>query len=553
MITPASHSVSRRMALSFLWLLAFLFSLCVAPARGDTGPGDWWMYQHDAQHSGRSSFTGASSPVFNWENAVGGNFTSNPVIGADGTLYVGSTDDNLYAFNADGSLQWAFPTGGAINNSPTIGADGTIYVASDDFYFYAVNPDGTFLWRVRADWMFNIASPVIGNNGTIYDITQVGTLFAIDKTGHKKWSYSPGWAIDDYSSPAIGADGTIYIGSTNGSAGNLYAYTDTGTSCKLKWTFPTTGWVWSSPAIGTDGTIYVGSANGNLYAITDNGTSYTQKWAFNTGGSIYNIPPVIGPDGTVYIGVAPYVYAVDPATGHEKWQTLISWDSIMYAIYAMTIGADGTSYVSSGGRIFTLDQNGNMLWSLPLNGNPPTIGPDGTLYITAGNLQAYVQGGAPSQLQFIQQPTNTSIGNTIQPAVTVQVLDAAGHDLLTATTAVTLAIGANPGGATLGGTLTVNAVNGVATFPDLTLDQPGIGYTLTAASPGLNRRYQYRLQCHACTAWRLVDVPSRSAAYRTQSGHRPGFPDAEVGLCHRKQHRFFAGLRGGRHHLYRVG
>ena len=50
---------------------------------------------------------------------------------------------------------------------------------------------------------------------------------------------------------------------------------------------------------------------------------------------------------------------------------------------------------------------------------------------------------------------------------------------------MTIAIGANPGGATLGGTLTVNASNGVATFPDLTLDQVGTGYTLTAASTGL--------------------------------------------------------------------
>ena len=49
------------------------------------------------------------------------------------------------------------------------------------------------------------------------------------------------------------------------------------------------------------------------------------------------------------------------------------------------------------------------------------------------------------------------------------VQDANGNLVTTATTSITLALAANPGAATLGGTLTVNAVNGVATFSTLTL------------------------------------------------------------------------------------
>jgi len=51
--------------------------------------------------------------------------------------------------------------------------------------------------------------------------------------------------------------------------------------------------------------------------------------------------------------------------------------------------------------------------------------------------------------------------------------------------AVTLSLQSNPGGATLGGTLTVNAVHGVATFTGLTLNQPGMGYALQATANGL--------------------------------------------------------------------
>src|SRR5207248_17127 len=50
---------------------------------------------------------------------------------------------------------------------------------------------------------------------------------------------------------------------------------------------------------------------------------------------------------------------------------------------------------------------------------------------------------------------------------------------------VTITLGNNPTGATLGGTLTVTAANGVAMFTDLTIDKLGLGYTLKATTSGL--------------------------------------------------------------------
>jgi hypothetical protein len=50
---------------------------------------------------------------------------------------------------------------------------------------------------------------------------------------------------------------------------------------------------------------------------------------------------------------------------------------------------------------------------------------------------------------------------------------------------VSLALATNPGGGTLGGTLTAKAVNGVATFNDLSLTRAGSGYSLAASSAGL--------------------------------------------------------------------
>ncbi len=54
-----------------------------------------------------------------------------------------------------------------------------------------------------------------------------------------------------------------------------------------------------------------------------------------------------------------------------------------------------------------------------------------------------------------------------------------------ATDALTLTIGTNPGGGALSGTTIQNAVNGVATFADLSIDKVGNGYTLDVDATGL--------------------------------------------------------------------
>src|SRR5437773_347284 len=71
-------------------------------------------------------------------------------------------------------------------------------------------------------------------------------------------------------------------------------------------------------------------------------------------------------------------------------------------------------------------------------------------------------------------------------ALQVTALDAAGNAVPGFTGSVTVALGSNPGGSTLGGTTTVAAVNGVASFSPLTLDKTGTGYALTTTATGLN-------------------------------------------------------------------
>ena len=80
-----------------------------------------------------------------------------------------------------------------------------------------------------------------------------------------------------------------------------------------------------------------------------------------------------------------------------------------------------------------------------------------------------------------EPPSSVAAGSTF--GLTVQVEDSLGNPVSGGT--VTVALGNNPGDATLGGTLTAPVVNGVATFSDLTLSQPGTGYTLTVTDSAI--------------------------------------------------------------------
>jgi hypothetical protein len=89
----------------------------------------------------------------------------------------------------------------------------------------------------------------------------------------------------------------------------------------------------------------------------------------------------------------------------------------------------------------------------------------------------------PGKLVFTQQPSNTQAGSSITPAPEITVEREDGTTITDDPGNVTVVIGTNPSGGTLSGTNTVSTGStGVATFPGLSIDNPGTGYTLFAAS-----------------------------------------------------------------------
>ena len=126
----------------------------------------------------------------------------------------------------------------------------------------------------------------------------------------------------------------------------------------------------------------------------------------------------------------------------------------------------------------SIDKMGNG-YTLTATGNSVSTTP-GTVVSSSFNVTV----GAAAKLVFGQQPTNTAAGASISPAVTVRIEDA-GNNLTSDTRSVTVAIGTNPSGGTLGGTTSVSAVSGIATFSNLSIDKAGTGYTLTASAASL--------------------------------------------------------------------
>ena len=113
-----------------------------------------------------------------------------------------------------------------------------------------------------------------------------------------------------------------------------------------------------------------------------------------------------------------------------------------------------------------------------------TISSDGLTPAVSDSFNI-VNAGPAFQLAFVQQPSDAeSTGEVISPAITVQVLDTSGFPVMD-TVDITMRINNNPGGGILSGDTTITTVNGIATFADLSIDQPGFGYTLDAVSTGL--------------------------------------------------------------------
>ena len=236
-------------------------------------------------------------------------------------------------------------------------------------------PAATNLWQLSVSHFDGESSPAIGADGTIYQATFEGKLLAITSSGEIRWTFKMGYEIK--SSPAIADDGTIYFGARDR---KLYAVTSDG---RLKWTFATGAWVDSSPAVGVDGTVYFGSWDRKFYALKPDGSL---KWVFATSNIVVS-SPAIGVDGTVYFGSHDRkFYALNP-DGTLHW--IFPTDGPITSSPA--IAPDGTIYfTSTDGFFYALKPDGTERWRLRTGGyteSSPVLDEQGKIYLAVNSAQ----------------------------------------------------------------------------------------------------------------------------------------------------------------------
>ena len=372
-----------------LFLCCLCFVLSAIAAHGDTGPGNWWMFHHDRQHTGRSFFIGPASPEQQWAFHTGNGIQSSPVIGADGTIYIGS-----YGW------QSAMPSTRMTHNNGRFPLTRGIYCLPGHrggrhhlhrIVRMTISMPSTRTARSSGRFPPGIISIPPRPSGRTAPSTS-GRVMTISmpstRTARNSGRFPPDGQYHFLSGHRT--DGTIYVGSWDGNA----ICHQPGWHAKVDVSHG--GAIVSSPAVGADGTIYVGSSDNNLYAVNPDGTT---KWAF-TNREYVSIPP--RPSGRTAPSTSDRMMIISmPSTRTARNSGRFppeAWISSSPAI-----GADGTIYLgSSDGNLYAINPDGSQLWVSPIGNyfpgygisSSPALGADGTIYAGSWDFNVYAIGSA---------------------------------------------------------------------------------------------------------------------------------------------------------------
>ncbi len=338
-----------------------------------------------------------------WSFKAGSMLACSPAVGPDGTCYVGCRDRKLYAVGPDGALRWTLATAGPIDAAPSVLGDGTVVVGGYDGRLRAVTPDGALRWE-RDLGAPVMTTPCVDGDGQLWVGADDGALHGFDGGGERLARVSvsdlvtaspvcsggviyacqqtlygsDGSRVAVASEPvvaplAVGADGTLYVGSWDG-----FVYAIRGG--KVLWNAPVEGQVYAGCSVGPEGQVLVGTRAGEVVALSSAGE---RLWDRKLKDGVYGTP-AIASGGVAFLGANDNrLYALDLATGEVVWKERVgrdirssvaltddgtviaaSWD---WSLYAFDGGAGGPADTpwpqfhrdaSRSGRAATVSEEG---------------------------------------------------------------------------------------------------------------------------------------------------------------------------------------------------
>lgn len=366
---PSGGSVTRK------WVYKAVNWIKNEPSIGPDGT----VYIGDAKFP-LCALSGASGALL-WCTDVGGYVAQsspaigNPFVKSDAagtrtvqTIYIGERNNALWAIDDEGDTVWSYKIAldGDVRASPLIGPppSSRVYMmcgCTTRGVLHAFEPGGALAWVVDLPQVREASPAAIERGGVLrlYVITNNGDLIAVDDLGTRgdiAWTLPLG-AKSSLSSPSIGSDGTIYVGTEAG----LFAVRDDGSAGHVVpgWPFATAGNVDTTAAIAGS-KLYVSSfrlGTRRLYAIDAAAGPPRQLWSVSGPGtsstSFAQTPSaVIGGNGLVYAAIGSDVYAFDPAApdpATPRWHHDLPADAI-----SLTLG-EGVLYVSAkDARLYAL-------------------------------------------------------------------------------------------------------------------------------------------------------------------------------------------------------
>ena len=289
----------------------------------------------------------------------GGGTPAVPIYGTplviDNTVFIAGYNGRIYSYRADNLAQrWIYPANGYLKSfvGGLVNFNGILYIGCSDGNVYAVNAEtGNLVMKYKTGgkiWATGAIDPL---TKTLFIGSYDKKLYALDlDTLSLKWTYSTKGSI--ICTPLVD-NGTVYFGSFDRAFYALDAATG-----NLKWQFRGNNWFWAQPLIN-NGVLYAPCLDHKVY-ILDPMTGKETHEAYNLLSGIAS-PAVVVENLVIFVSQKGVLYKLDTAT--MKIETVID----------LKIKVDGP-ILAHDGIVYIHPQEPSLIRINPVTGSElPTI------------------------------------------------------------------------------------------------------------------------------------------------------------------------------------